>query len=249
MPRISDISAKQEKEINYWRDSEDESPESDSIYNTVNKLSDAPVLLDCLTRHRKQLDTKQRVLELGAGQGWAACIYKKLFPRAHVTVSDISEYAVKSLPKWERLFGVTIDNSYACKSYEIRENDASLDLIFCFAAAHHFVAHKRTLLEISRVLKPRGTAIYFQEPATPRYLYPLAYWRVNRKRPAVPEDVLIVSELEKLADQAGLDLRVDYYPQLIKRSPFEMLYYFFLSRIPILQRVLPCSANFVFTKS
>ncbi len=110
-----------------------------------------------------------------------------------MTATDISEFAVLSLPKWERLFEVEVDNSYACTSYETSESDDSIDQVFCFAAAHHFLAHKRTLHEISRILKPGGISFYFHEPATPKYLYSLAYWRVNRKRPQVPEDVLKTS--------------------------------------------------------
>ena len=168
---MSDIEAKQKIEIEYWRDSKDESPESDSIHNIVNKVSDAGVFLTCLHRHREKLSSSGRVLELGGGQGWASCVYKKVFPNAHVTATDISEFAVRSLPKWERIFEVKVDNAYACTSYQTNEGTASLDQVFCFAAAHHFLAHKRTLREISRVLKPGGKAFYFYEPATPRYLY------------------------------------------------------------------------------
>lgn len=239
---------KQKIEIEFWRDSKDESPESDSLHNIVNKISEARVLLDCLGRHRDKLAVAGSVLELGGGQGWASCIYKKLFPDAHVTVTDISQFAVMSLPKWEHLFEIKIDNSYACKSYEIRESTASLDQIFCFAAAHHFLAHKKTLLEISRVLKPGGKAFYFYEPATPRYLYAPAYWRVNRKRPQVPEDVLITSRLRQLAVEVGLAMHVDYYPTTINRGAFETVYYFLLGRVPPLQRLLPCTANIIFTK-
>lgn len=246
--RMPDIEAKQKIEIEFWRDSKDESPEADSLYNIVNKVSDAGVFLDCLNRHRAKLTSNGKVLEIGGGQGWASCVYKKSFPNAHVIATDISKFAIVSLPKWEQLYGVKIDNSYACTSYEIHESDASLDQIFCFAAAHHFLAHNRTLREISRVLKPGGMAFYFHEPATPKYLYSPAYWRVNRKRPQVPEDVLITSELRKLARKIGLDLHVDYYPSLIKRGPFETVYFLVMGRIPFLQRILPCSANFIFTK-
>ena len=245
---MCDITMKQKIEIEYWRNSQDESPGADSIHNIINKVSDAGVLLNCLNRHHEKIAHRGRVLELGGGQGWASCVYKKLFPEIEITTTDISEFAIQSLPKWERLFEVKIDRSYACTSYEIRETDASIDQIFCFAAAHHFLAHKRTLHEISRTLKPGGKAFYFHEPSTPRYLYAPAYWRVNRKRPEVPEDVLITSELRRLADEAGLECQIDYYPSLVKRAPFETVYYFILGHIPILQRALPCSANIIFTK-
>jgi len=246
---MSNIEIKQKIEIEFWRDSKDESPESNSILNIINKVSDTRVFLDCLKRHQDKLSITGNILELGAGQGWASCIYKRTFPKTHVTTTDISEFAVKSLPKWERLFEVKVDNSYACKSYKINENDASIDQIFCFASAHHFLAHKRTLHEINRVLKPGGKAFYFYEPATPKYLYSPARWRVNRKRPHVPEDVLITSEIHKLARSNELDLQIDYYPSLRNRGPIELVYYFLLSRLQFLQRILPCSANFIFTKN
>ncbi len=245
MPNIEE---KQKIEIEFWRDSKDESPESNSIRNIINKVSDAGVFLDCLKRHQNKLATTGRILELGAGQGWASCVYKRLYPKTHVITTDISEFAIMSLHKWERLFDVKVNNSYACTSYKTKESDASIDQIFCFAAAHHFLAHKRTLHEISRILKPGGMAIYFHEPATPKYFYALARWRINKKRPKVPEDVLITSELQKLAHKIGLDLYIDYYPSLIKRGPFETVYFFILGQLPFLQRILPSSAIFIFTR-
>jgi hypothetical protein len=44
---MTEIMAKQKIEIEFWRDSKDQSPESDSIYNIVNKVSEAQVFLDC----------------------------------------------------------------------------------------------------------------------------------------------------------------------------------------------------------
>lgn len=243
-----DIYSKQKIEVEFWRDSRHESPEADSVLNMLKKSREALIFLEGLKRHRKKISKKGRVLELGAGQGWGACVYKRLFPRAHVTATDISQYAVMSLPKWERIFQVSLDNAYACKSYEINEADASLDLVFCFASAHHFLAHKRTLEELYRVLKPGGKGIYFYEPAAPKIFYRLARRRMNRKRSNVPEDVLIVSEIARLSRQAGLDLHVDYHPSLQNRDPLATVYFYFLGLMPFLQKFLPCSVNLVFTK-
>jgi SAM-dependent methyltransferase len=214
------IEDKQKLEIEFWRDSELESPESDSLVAMINKFEEARVFLDCLERYHADLATEGKVLELGAGQGWASCLYKRLYPGAHVTVTDISKYALMSLHKWERLYDVAVDGSYACKSYETREEADSIDQIICHAAAHHFVAHERTISEIGRVLRPGGKAFYFYEPSAPRYLYRLARWRVIRKRPKVPEDVLIPSALRRMAGEHGLDFQMDYNLSLRKRGPW-----------------------------
>lgn len=242
------IETKQKIEIEFWRNSKEESPQSDSLENIINKVSDSRIFVDCLKRHNHKIPKSGRVLELGAGQGWASCVYKRLFPQTYVITTDISEHAIMSLPKWERLFDTRIDKSYSCTSYNIDEDNESIDFIFCFSAAHHFLAHKRTINEIKRVLKPGGIAAYFHEPVTPRYLYSLAHWRVNHKRPDVPEDVLINSEYQKLAQSAGLSLDIDYFPSLVKRGSVETLYFLFLNQFPLFQKVLPCSANYLFTQ-
>lgn len=245
---MASIEAKQKIEIEFWRDAVNECAGSNSVHTLVNKASAAQVFIECVSRHANSIHGSHHILELGGGQGWASCVSKRLFPAVHMTATDISDFAIQSLPKWEKAFYTSVDNSYACTSYQTAEKDASIDFIFSFAAAHHFLAHKRTLGEISRILKPEGKAMYFYEPTSPRFLYSLAYWRVNRKRPEVPEDVLIPSELAKLAQLYGLDLLIDYYPSPRNRAPMETIYYFMLSKLPILQRILPSTAIFVFTK-
>jgi SAM-dependent methyltransferase len=245
---MTNIDLNQQVEIEFWRNAEGESPESNSLQNIINKLIDANTLVDCLERYRDQLSESGRILELGGGQCWGSCVYKRLYPKAHITGTDISPFAVQSLPKWERVLDVKLDNSYACKSYEIPEGDASLDQIFTFAAAHHFVAHRRTLAEFKRVLKPGGKAFYFFEPATPKYLHAAAKKRVNLKRPEVPEDVLIPSKIREIAEAMDLECRVDYFPTYKGRGATATAYYLVLGHLPFLQSMLPCTANFTFTK-
>jgi len=240
----------QQREIDYWRESEHESPESDSIHNLINKMSDIPVFMEVLQAYVPLFSRPGplRVLELGGGQGWGACLVKRLYPSAHVTLTDISPYAVQSAPKWERVFQTKLDAAYACYSYEIKEPSESVDVVYCFAAAHHFRAHRRTLKELHRILRPGGTALYLYEPTCPQLLHGIAYRRVNRIRPEVEEDVLVWKKLVGIAHEAGLEARVDFHPSTLRRRPVAAVYYAVLSVLPLLSRLLPCSANFVFTK-
>ena len=98
------------------------------------------------------------------------------------------------------------------------------------------------------MLRPGGKAFYFYEPATPRYLYAAAFYRANRKRPEVPEDVLISAKLAELADEAGLELKTTHYPSARQGGGVETIYYLMLSRWSFLRRLLPCTSNFMLTK-
>ncbi len=240
---------KESAEINFYRDSEHESPESDSIYNIVNKMGDCAVFLTLLEKYSSVFSGAKTVIELGGGQGWASCALKKIFPHLSVTLTDISEYAVASLNKWQRIFNVSIENAYACRSFEIPEKDSSMDIVFCYSSAHHFTQMAKTLKEIYRVLTKGGTGLFLHEHSTSKLFYKQAYKRVNKIRSAVREDVLIHSEIKKIAKEIGFSVKVVFNPTLIKRGPTETIYYAFLSKFPFLQRVLPCAGDYFFVKT
>ena len=71
-----------------------------------------------------------------------------------------------------------------------------------------------------------------------------------RKRPAVPEDVLRDPEIERLAEAAGLATEecASRRPPRTRRQRRDPVYYLALSKLRPLQRVLPCTAVFVFNK-
>jgi SAM-dependent methyltransferase len=245
---MNPLEERERREIVFWRDSEHECPASDSLANVINKMTDCGVFLDILQGYGTYFNSAKTVLELGGGQGWASCVVKKLYTHLRVTLTDISEYAIQSKHKWERIFEVDLDNAYACKSYEISESPSSIDVVFCYAAAHHFADLDRTITEISRVLRSGGHCFFFHEPTTIRLLHALAYKRVNKKRSVVPEDVIVYRKLIETARKNSLKAHVQFNPSLIKRGPLETVYYFILSKSGLLQRILPCTANFHFQK-
>jgi len=245
---MDNLDAKERIEIDYWKDSREENPEADSLHAIITKFSEARVLLPKLRRYQAEFARAGTILELGAGQGWASCIVKRQFPNSRVIATDISPHAVESVHKWEYLLKVRLDEALACRSYEIPMPDASVDLVWCFEAAHHFIAHRRTLVELHRVLRPGGSALYLHEPSCRPVIYRMAHRRVNQKRPEVPEDVLRYHEIAGLARAAGFTVDMRQDPTPVNRSPFETVYYMALQRSRILRSLLPCSMDYLFRK-
>jgi SAM-dependent methyltransferase len=226
----------------------DELRGQDWLGNLANKLSELRWLLPKFNTYGQQIRNATAVLELGAGEGWASCALKSLYPHLSVTASDISDSAISGIKRWERIFESTVDGTFSCKSYSVPLPDRSVDLIFSFQAAHHFRLHKETLSEVSRLLKHGGVCMYLHEPSCRKYIYPLAKWRVNYKRPECPEDVLVLEEMQEIASSLGFKLEVIYSTATINRGVVEGVYYKVLSLFPALCRWLPCTADFIFTK-
>lgn len=234
----------QQIELAVW----DDLKHQDWLENLSNKLSELRWLQPKLRAHDSQFRTAKTVLELGGGEGWASVVVKRLYPQAFVIASDISESAISGIDKWERIFEATVDQKLACKSYAVPLPDNSVDLIFTFQAAHHFVLQQESLAEAARLLRPGGACMYLNEPSCRRYIHPLAKWRVNRKRPECPEDVLVLEEMKRNAAEAGLQFQHRYSTETVNRGVIEGVYYKFLSTFPSFCNVLPCTADFVFAK-
>ena len=170
-------------------------------------------------------------------------------PSAHVTGTDIAPAAIDALPLWERIFEVKLDAAFARKSYETGLPNASADLVFAFSSAHHFGRYRQTLLEISRILKPDGVAIFLHEPSCPQLWYPLAKWRMDRRSYGVAEDLLLTGKLKRFAAEFGMSLEVIAAPTLTNRGPVSPIYYLLLKKLPFLQQFMPCSVDLLFRKS
>ena len=245
------LEEKERIEIEFWKDSKLENPEQFTRQNFLNKTHQLQTFNKKIQKRLKYIKNKKNVLELGAGQGWASAYLKRwVIKDAKFTVTDISPYAVQSVKYWEELYDIKIDDSLACKSYELPFQDEQFDLVFCYAAAHHFVKLEETLAEVRRVLKPGAACIFFYEPTCSKLFYKLHLKYVYSLDPGTPEDILIPKEIKKLADKLNLDCihHYDVESQAI-RSLVLGLYFKILSVFGFLKKLLPSSSDFIFIKN
>jgi SAM-dependent methyltransferase len=244
-----DTESRERREIDFWSESESERPGEFSVDLVTHKLSEARVFLEKLAAFRDHFEGANVIVELGGGQCWTSCIVKReLGATRRVFGTDIAPDAVVSVRRWEALFDTQLDGALATRSYATPFRDGSVDLVFVFAAAHHFGSHRRTLGEIARILRPGGVGLYLHEPGCRDWIYPVAYRRVMAKRPVVPEDVLRYRHIASLADEAGLDAEVRHAPTTTYRGAMETVYYLALQKLRPLQDVLPCSVDIIFRK-
>lgn len=226
-------------------------PDMHSMEHMIHRAAEMRVFLEKMVKFAPRFASAKNVLELGGGYCWASCMVKWRHPGAVVTGSDITADAFASTPFWERFYSVRLDSQIVCKSYDTTLADASQDLIFVFAAAHHFGRHRSTLKELARILRPGGAALYLHEPASPKVWYPMAYRRVNNQvlGYGVPEDVLLTGKLAAHAVEAGLQMTLHYDVTTTNRGALQGIYYHALARFPFLQRLMPCSVDLEFTKA
>ncbi len=246
-----ELQEKEKIEIEFWKNSASENPSVFTVENFINKNRQAEILLKKINKHDLRKTNPKNILELGAGQGWASCLMKKfIFPQASCIVTDISPYAIESIPYWEKVYQIKIDKAVACKSYQLPFPDDSFDFIFCYAAAHHFVEIEKTLSEVKRVLTKGGQCIFFYEPTCSKLFYPLHLKYVNGQRPEVPEDVLIPSELKKISENIGLKFENHYdHSSQTTDSLVMKLYFTLLNTVPLIKKILPSSSDLRFTKA
>ena len=200
------------------------------------------------------LSGNEKILEMGAGQGWASVILKNKYPNSYVVASDLVPGALNFCRNYEKLLNSYIDEKWAFNCRDIPFEDNQFDLIFTMAAFHHFGEnndYSKTLKEMVRVLKPQGKIMLLYEPSSPKYLYNLAYKRVNQRRDldGVDEDVLIPSKIQESVERINCNFRAELFPEFSYREGFKStIYYYVLSKLGRLSRLLVSTVNIVIEK-
>jgi SAM-dependent methyltransferase len=249
MPAISSQAERQiAAERTYWASSDWEGPRGESLRNLLNKMQEAPVANELFAHYADVFAGARHVLEVGGGQGWASCLLKRRHPAVAVTMTDVAPAAVASHATWQRVYATVLDTVVAAPAWHVPVAAASVDVVFAFAAAHHFVDHAAVLAEHWRVLRPGGVALWLYEPTSPAVLRPLVERRANRKGMAVPEHVFDARAVLRTARAQGFTATAEYWPSTTHRSRIATAYYSLLQIVPGLQPWLPCTCNFVFRK-
>lgn len=236
-------------ETRFWESDPHERPGADTLENLLNKSLDASIFREVIAAYDAHFAGARAIVELGGGQGWASCVVKRLYPAATVTLTDAVPAAVAGRAIWERVYSCVLDAALAAPAQQIPLADGSIDLLFCYAAAHHFVDHAAALREAHRLLRPGGWCLWLYEPTSSALMHRQAEARVNRKRTDVKEHVLVPSAVLATARELGFAGRVQYWPSTLRRGRVESLYYSVLAFVPVLARIVPCTAHFAFQRN
>ena len=137
-----------EKEILFWKFSEEEKPGANSLRMVLEKISMGKILT--LDISNINFTNKKRVLEIERPRLGFPIL--KNYPNLHITTTDISSFALESVTDWEKLFDVKIDHKYSC----LRKRQKKLtiqQISFLLLHLHITITHKETIKELSRILK------------------------------------------------------------------------------------------------
>jgi ubiquinone/menaquinone biosynthesis C-methylase UbiE len=126
--------------------------------------------------------------------------------------------------------------------------------IFTFASFHHFGElndYSKTINEMVRVLKPQGKIFLLYEPSSPKYLYKLAFQRVNARKEidGVDEDVIIPEKIEKSVKAIGCSFQAEFFPEYLYREGIKSTnYYYLLSKLRGIEKLVVSTVNIVIEK-
>ncbi len=198
-----------------------------------------------------------KVLEIGAGYGWASLIVKSRFPETEVYITDVALSALIKSQEMEKMFGVQADKRMVVDIQSTPFPDKYFDIVLGCSVLHHIPDLTKGLSEIYRILKPGGTYVGYGEPMAARYLH-----RATVIIGAVPpertdwgtqEKVLSNKEWKHTFKAAGfksVDIRIAKDPRYKADRKIAYLYYLLISKFPntIISRFLGSGINLIAQK-
>jgi SAM-dependent methyltransferase len=230
-------------ELDFWENDDFEGNGRETLESMVNKFSEFEIFFEKMKKYEYIFQASNLILEIGGGQLWASSILKKYFPEKRIIGTDISPHAIAGSYIWERVFNVELDRKLALDVVENETNLEQVDLIFCFASAHHFSDFDKTFEVLKKILSPNGKILFLHEPFANNLFYKFALKRVNKKRPVVHEDLLRPSLIRKASKANALIAMIYRLPSVINRRGIASIYYFVMQKIQFLNYVFPTSVD------
>ena len=155
----SDIEDKKLNENMYYKEHSMEGGGKPAWMALIHKRDDIKRLInETLPKYKHEI--KGRMLEIGSGTCWASSIisFFSEYP-LDIIATDVSPTALQKGVKVTKVVGSNIDYYIAGDAERLPFNDGCFDVVFCYAAIHHFLNVERGLREIYRVLKQGGYCI------------------------------------------------------------------------------------------
>lgn len=237
-----------------WQRFRNDSRPQVHIDNLINKFTEAGIFAVNFEKYLPLLKgPKIHLLEIGGGECWASCLLKTLHPELHATGTDLSPDAVMGAEMWGALLETRLDNVYAASADQLAMIESgSVDIIFCFQAAHHFPNQTSVLREAYRVLRVGGTVLYLYEPLCSG-LFNFVFSKLRLKRGGIPEDFINPVSILRSATELGFSASC-HPSSYCARGPLSFrtvlkYNYFLLSCHRPFRYFMPFWGNLVFKKT
>lgn len=182
-----------------------------------------------------------RVLEVGAGVGWASSLLKAADSAVEVTATDLSPSALRMAGPVAADVGAAADRYVACDMARLPFEDGYFDYAFGVATLHHASDLMGVLAEIQRVLTPGGVFFAMDEFATNalfRWWWQHAPWSPFASRHehlGVTEAVYTLREWRQAVAGAGFSawsVRFNRDPRFKRTEGLRKLYFALSTALP-----------------
>ncbi|HWN72077.1 MAG TPA: class I SAM-dependent methyltransferase [Haliangium sp.] len=202
----------------------DEALFSDADYRVhMDNLNINPTMLSKYSEPRDRWDWRQfaamsmgdiegkSLLDFGCGMGEESIYFARL--GAHVTAIDISQVGIEITRRRAEHNGLgdRID-ALVMRADPTQLPSESFDLIHGLGILHHLPDLEQALLEIRRLLKPNGTAIFLEPLGNSPVVESIKEWlleRIDKNAVTEHEENLRVADLER---HAGLFSSMEIHP-------------------------------------
>ena len=121
------------------------------------------LIADAMPASHADYQRRLCILDIGSGEGTSVFPLIELFPNADIVASDLSLNLLRELGQWQR-------QHYADRPLPLLQlnaqdtvfEDAQLDLVTGAHVLHHLGDLRGTFVEIHRILKPGGIALFWE---------------------------------------------------------------------------------------